>query len=1451
YSVVGPGTIRSNSKYNVAVSFHKADGPSQIKVSLNGPSFNKTKEIEVSPMSTQNVEFEVPKLATGDYNLTAEGLSGVVFRNTSRLNYADEKPSTFIQTDKATYKPADLVQFRILFLDENTRPAKIDKPISVVITDGAHNRIKQFADIKLTKGVYSGELQLSEQPVLGTWKISVSVDAENRETKSFEVDKYVLPKFEVIIDTAKDVVIADQVIKATIRAKYTYGKPVKGKATISMEPTQRPYFLASEWVKQEKTVDVDGKGHVEFNILPRPYSSSLKLFAIVTEELTGNKQNATATVNLHQKRYKIELFEKPELFHPNKPFVYQVVVKNVDGTPVTGSAKKVNLSFDNSDRYFSDPFLESAITFSAPVNEKGIATFNVTLPGHGSNIYSVGATFDGIRSNLGSLRKFQPDVDNREPLKIQINTKTPRLGERVSFDVKSIEDIPYFVYTIVARGNIVLSEYVDVPEGVKTYTVKFTPTFDMVPKGTIYIHYVINDDLHFEEKTIDFEKEFRNSIDISAPLSAKPSEEVKLQVKTDPDSFVGLLGVDQSVLLLKSGNDLNRDDIFNSLNKYKTSTPRQRGYGKYPGQTSGLVTLTNAHYPYNQGGGAMPMANRIGAVGAAFDFRTVPDPHVYVGATLIPPVPPPPVIRKEFPETWIFAEGRIRHRSRGRHYSRSSASRYDASDYSEASSYYAPEIKIPTSTIPTSPPPSAPPPAPVRQEFPDTWMFANGVDVDGEGFSLTKKIPDTITSWVVTGFSLNPNSGIALTKNPSKIRVFQPFFVSTNLPYSVKRGEVIAIPVVIFNYLDKTVDAEVVMDNSDKEYEFTEATNEVLEKAIDEVRRVKRVTIPANSGKSVSFMIRPKNVGSTTLKITATSPLAGDTIHQKLKVEPEGITQFENRAVFINLKNQSEVSQSLEAEIPAEAVPQSEFIEFSVVGDLLGPTLQNLDNLVRMPYGCGEQNMVNFVPNILVLKYLEVTGRRMPAVETKAKKFLEIGYQRELTYKHDDGSYSAFGKSDPAGSTWLTAYVMRSFHQAGKYTDVDPKVVIAGLDFLVLKQKESGEFPEVGKLFDNANQNALALTSFVLLAFFENYELIPKYQSAIEKAVRYVAEEADKTEDQYSLAIAAVALQLAKHPQSEKVLAKLEGMARNENDRKWWSKAPETSGEENRIYHWKPRSNDVEITSYVLLALLEKESAEKALPIIKWLISQRNSNGGFSSTQDTVIGLQALTKFAYKTGSGSGTMDIEFETSPDGGSKETIAVNPDNSLVLQTHVLPKTTRKVDFTAKGSGSAMVQFSYRYNLAEKEKKPSFKVTPTVKDSPSQLLVVDICAEYIPLEEGDKDKDSNMAVMEIALPSGYVGDADSLGKIEAVDRVKRVETKNSDSTVVVYFDSLTPGDVKCLPVEATKAHAVAKQKPASVNLYDYYDTERKATEYYQVKSSLCDICEGSDCGEGCQKA
>ncbi|XP_054743836.1 thioester-containing protein 1 allele R1 isoform X6 [Anastrepha obliqua] len=1402
YSVIGPGTIRSNFKYNVAVSVHKAEEPCKIDVAITGPSYNETKTVEVQPMSTENVEFIVPILKEGAYNLSAKGVSGIVFENSTKLNYADYKPSIFIQTDKATYKPGDLVQFRVLFLDANTRPANIEKPITILINDGAQNRIKQFKDVKLTKGVYTGEFQLSEQPVLGNWEIDVTLEDQSAEKKSFEVAKYVLPKFEVSIETAKDVAIPDGVIKVSIRAKYTYGKSVKGKASIFIKPIYH-YYGNNDNLEAKKTIDVEGKGHVVFDLnkdlgitAERSYVPPLKVLAVMEEELTGNTQNATSTVNLHIQSYRIEGVDVPYTYHPGKPTKITIVVKRLDGSPVRDKTNKAKLIVDPPRNYIYRSFIsepgttestneeleEKSLEFESNLDGNGMATFEFVLPDTNS-YYSVKCRFLDSSTYFSSISKFTPAIDTRELLKLTVNTEKPRLGKPVMVEVKSSENIPYFVYTIVARGNIVKTEYVDVPEGRMSQVIKFTPTFEMVPKAHLYVHYIFDNNLRFEEKAINFEKEFENSIDISIQPQAKPGDDVMLQVNTDPDSFVGLLGVDQSVLLLKSGNDISRDQIFNSLSNYDASTPWMQGYGRYPGRESGVVTMTNANYPYNE-------------VQVFHEILYSRGPNIGVG----------------------IARPRSRPRSR------------------LISGYKT----INPPVIPT-----------IRKMFSEIWIFGNLdlrlLGTEGESFSLTKKIPDTITSWVITGFSLNPKSGFALTTNPTKIQVFQPFFVSTNLPYSVKRGEVIAIPVIIFNYMPKPLDAEVTMDNSDKEYDFTEATNEIEDSPLDEIKRTKRISIPSNTGKSVSFMIRPKKVGEITLKIAAVTPLAGDAIHQMLKVEPEGVTQYENRAVFINLKDKSEHSEKINIDVPAEAVPDSEYIEFSVVGDLLGPTVKNLDKLVRMPYGCGEQNMVNFVPNILVLRYLEAIQQNVPAITEKAKKFLEIGYQRELTYKHDDGSYSAFGKSDKFGSTWLTAYVMRSFHQAAKYTDIDPKIIVKGLDFLASKQAPNGSFPEYGKLFDSAHQNELGLTAFVLLAFLENVEYTPKYQSQIDNGLKFVLDNVDQTDDQYSLSIAVLALQLAKNPTADKVLTKLQGLAKQDNGRQWWSKE-DTPKEADPIWRWRPRSNDVEITSYVLLAVLDKGDAANALPIIKWLISQRNSNGGFASTQDTVVGLQALIKFAEKAGYGSGEMDIDFVSSGAEEGKGSIKVNPENSLVMQTHVLPKSTRQVDFTAKGNGSAMVQMSYRYNLAEKDKKPSFQIKTDIKNE-KLSIAVDVCVEYVPLANAEQSE-SNMAVLEVSLPSGYTADSESFEAIEVVDSVKRTETKNSDSTVVVYFDSLTAGDVKCVPVKATKTHAVAKQKPAAVSIYDYYDTNRRATEYYQVQSSLCDICEGEDCGENCKK-
>lgn len=82
------------------------------------------------------------------------------------------------------------------------------------------------------------------------------------------------------------------------------------------------------------------------------------------------------------------------------------------------------------------------------------------------------------------------------------------------------------------------------------------------------------------------------------------------------------------------------------------------------------------------------------------------------------------------------------------------------------------------------------------------------------------KLPDTITSWVLAAYSLNPLTGLGITKESTTLIAFKSFFVSVSLPYSVKHGELVTIPIVVFNYLDVTAVAQVALHNEDGEFEF-------------------------------------------------------------------------------------------------------------------------------------------------------------------------------------------------------------------------------------------------------------------------------------------------------------------------------------------------------------------------------------------------------------------------------------------------------------------------------------------------------------------------------------------------------------------------------------------------------------------------------------------------------
>ena len=232
---------------------------------------------------------------------------------------------------------------------------------------------------------------------------------------------------------------------------------------------------------------------------------------------------------------------------------------------------------------------------------------------------------------------------------------------------------------------------------------------------------------------------------------------------------------------------------------------------------------------------------------------------------------------------------------------------------------------------------------------------------------------------------------------------------------------------------------------------------------------IRMLSVPADDGVTATFPIRANKIGQIELQATATTGSGGatDASLRRLRVEPEGTKLFYTTPVAVEVDPETSFfEQTVDIIMPRESdnfVPKSEGSSFHVTGDILGSTINGLGNLVRMPYGCGEQNLVNFVPTVMVRRYLDKTNRLDDDLDETTELFIRSGYQRQLRYRHNDGSYSAFGERDRYGSTWLTAFVLKSFLQADDVVEIDEAKTRQSVRWLIDQQKR-GEFIEKGKV---------------------------------------------------------------------------------------------------------------------------------------------------------------------------------------------------------------------------------------------------------------------------------------------------------------------------------------------------------------------------------------------------
>ncbi|KAJ7399911.1 alpha-2-macroglobulin-like protein 1 [Pitangus sulphuratus] len=722
----------------------------------------------------------------------------------------------------------------------------------------------------------------------------------------------------------------------------------------------------------------------------------------------------------------------------------------------------------------------------------------------------------------------------------------------------------------------------------------------------------------------------------------------------------------------------------------------------------------------------------------------------------------------------------------------------------------------------------------------ETWIW----NLFPVGFNGSRNVsvtaPAAATEWKVKMFCL-AGRGFGLAPTTS-LRTVQPFFVDITLPYSVIHGETFLMKATVFSYLQQCIQIHVALD------------------------------------KSSDFQVEPCR-----------------TCRDKECLCAEESKTFMWNVTAVQLGNMAEEPVSLR--LPDNVVKGSARASISISGDLMGMALQNLDNLVQMPHGCGEQNMVLFAPIVYVLQYLEKTRQLTPEIRERATGFLRNGkykthlaplpspvsnipiafalaltlcycailitvpispgYQTQLLYRHRDGSYSFFGQKDGEGNTWLTAFVVKSFGQARKYIYVDDKNIQDALRWLEQNQLPSGCFASKGRFFHSSlkdsTDDGISLGAYVAAALLEMGQ--PLKGKLMQTTLRCLQQVVHNITNIYTEAMLAYAFALAgDYETTQELLYKLEEQAIRSGGQIHWSPKPSSPAS---IDFWPgTQSVDIELTAYVLLAYLSKPRVHAgdmttAAGIVAWLTEQQNAYGGFASTQDTVVALQALAKYAARTFSTSGQATVRVKSQRAFG--RAFQVNRQRRLLVQQAALTEIPGQFLVQVHGSSCVFAQVRWWDERGERreensasfllheimpglsflllalalqtvlmyhEPPPRAAVIFTLRVSTEltncsqanpRVLTVRILASYI----GSRVT-SNMVIIEVSLLSGFTLASRSRMLLEHRTIIKKIEVEAN--VVYIYLEKLND-ESQTFILQLEQVIQMKNLKPASIKIYDYY--------------------------------
>jgi len=465
----------------------------------------------------------------------------------------------------------------------------------------------------------------------------------------------------------------------------------------------------------------------------------------------------------------------------------------------------------------------------------------------------------------------------------------------------------------------------------------------------------------------------------------------------------------------------------------------------------------------------------------------------------------------------------------------------------------------------------------VRKAFPDTAFWAADLTTDSLGRARARvDFPDSLTTWRATARGVAPDTKVGAATQKTIVR--KNLILRLAVPRFFMQGDEVTIAALVHNYLANTKKARVSLDMTGLE---------VLDGA------TKDVEVPSRGEVRVEWRVRAQQVRSATLTGKALTDEESDALELTLPVNIPGVRLGESRGGVIA----GGQSGSFDLTFPAKVQPGSRTLDLRISPSIAGSLFSAVEYLTTFPYGCVEQTMSSFLPNVIVTQAVKQLGIQADLDRAEVQQKIRAGLDRLHSFQHEDGGWGWWETDE--SHPFMTAYVVAGLTQAkAAGVQVEQERIDRGAEWVRKALKENGKLnPDLRAYMAYAVGEKGALSA----VYDERAKLSP-----------------------YGLAMLGLGLDAADN-RAEEIAGALESVVQQDAEQAWWPASRDLMLD---------FSADVtpEATAYAVKFLSHRRPQSPLLPkAALWLMNHRSQGWWWNSTKQTAMVIYGLTDYLKST----------------------------------------------------------------------------------------------------------------------------------------------------------------------------------------------------------------------------